>query len=142
MADSMPAPAEVQAPAPAAYEGRETPPGSLVSPFVRHLAILVLTAAGTFVLATSVSARDQPMTWLLAALAAGVVAALIGRGWLTLPFLLSGLFIGLVLELGARHGTTEQAAQVLTLNWMLYLGLAVAAALAPVAVLIVLNARR
>ncbi|MDP8905602.1 MAG: hypothetical protein M3N29_09895 [Chloroflexota bacterium] len=83
----------------------------LPSPFFRHLAVLLLGAGVMLALVAPGSpiGSDQAM-WLVLGGAAGVIAGLIGRGWLGLLFLLSGIAAGLLLALAWQFGSTEGAA--------------------------------
>jgi hypothetical protein len=124
----------------------DPPEGSFVSPFLRHALVLALTAAATYLFAGGLPATEQPATWLVAGAALGVVAALLGRRWLGLLFMVLGAGIGLMLRLNVSLGSGEEALHQLSESAVSYAG-ALAAAVAgyvvTVAVLeIVLRRRR
>lgn len=88
--------------------------GSLAGPFVRHLLVLVLTAAAVYLLAGEVPVEGQSSIWLGAAVAIGVVAALLGRRALGVLFVAVGAVVGMMLHLHLRLGSGEAALVELT----------------------------
>ncbi len=103
--------------------------GSLAGPFVRHLLVLVLTAAAVFLLAGQAPVAQQFSAWLGAAVAIGVVAALLGRRLLGVLVLVAGIGIAILLHLHLRLGSGNAAMDELTAHGSAY---AIAAALAVV----------
>lgn len=117
----------------------DRPAGSLVSPFVRHVLLLVLAAAAAYLLAGALPATEQLVTWLIAGAALGVIAALLGRRWLGILFMVLGAGIGLLLHLNVRLGSGEEATLRLSENAVLYAGALAAAVVAYVATVAVLE---
>jgi hypothetical protein len=123
----------------------DRPEGSFVSPFLRHGLVLALAAAATYLFAGAVPATEQPATWLVAGAVLGVVAALLGRRWLGLLFMVLGAGIGLLLHLNVRLGSGEEAMHQLSENAVVYggaLAVMVVAYVATVAVLAIAFRRR
>lgn len=81
------------------------PPGSLVSPFLRHALIFAGAAALAYWLSLNVPTEGQALVWIGAGLLAGLLAGLVGGGWVGLLFLPLGAAFGLILELHLRVGT-------------------------------------
>ncbi len=77
------------------WPASDSEPGSLTSPFARHLGGLLIAAAGVLALSRIAPGLDQPVVWLAGGLAIGLVCGLLGGGWLGVFFLVAGLSIGL-----------------------------------------------
>jgi hypothetical protein len=71
---------------------------SMAPPFVRHLLILGLAAAGTFALALVALPHEQPAYWVVAGLAGGLITSLLARGMVGFVVLALGHLIGIGLE--------------------------------------------
>lgn len=79
-------------------------PGSLVSPFLRHALILAGVAALAFWLRLNVPTEGQALVWIGAGLLVGLLAGLVGGGWVGLLFLPLGAALGVIVELHLRVG--------------------------------------
>jgi hypothetical protein len=118
-------------------------PGSMVSPVIRHLLVFGAAAIVAFYLGSSFAIAEQASLWLAATGVVGLAAGLVSRGWLGLPFLLVGLFVGRLVELQMRFGAGPLPAEALTGDVALYLAaVATAAAGYVVAVLLLQVIRR
>ena len=84
----------------------------MASPFLRHALIFGGAASATYWLSVNAPATEQSVVWLAGAAVLGVVAGVIGRGWLGVCFLVLGAALGPVLEKHMRLG--PQAAFELT----------------------------
>jgi hypothetical protein len=87
-------------------------PRSLTLAIYRHTVILIVAAAVLVALGYAVPLNEQPIVWLAAAAILGLLAGIIS-GWYGLIFLLSGLGMGIVLNLAIHHPSSGQAADQL-----------------------------
>jgi hypothetical protein len=81
--------------APTSWPASASKPGSLASPFTRHLASFLIAVAGALALSRLAPGVDQPLVWLVGGVAIGLVCGVVGGGWLGLLFVVAGLWIGL-----------------------------------------------
>lgn len=117
----------------------------LPSPFFRHALVLALGIAAVLVpsLVLAMPIAASVGLWLTLAAGAGLVGAVLGRGWLGVLFVLLGMGAGVLLMLAVQHGAANSAASHLASHSGAYLAVAAvaAAAYAGTAVLISLVSR-
>lgn len=88
---------------------RTTRPGSLTLPFLRHTLVFVGVAAAAYLLRVYLPVEQQPMLWLAAGLLTGLLAGIVGGGWIGLLFVPLGAALGVMLELHLRLGAGAAA---------------------------------
>lgn len=120
-------------------------PGSLAAVFVRHTLVLVGAALVAYLVGRAVPAEGRSAVWLGAAVALGLIAALVARGWLGVIFLLVGAGLGTLLELHLRTNGGPALGDAIADGRGIYLAAlaaAVVAYLALTGLLIALRRRR